>query len=159
MRRNDREITDRKIIELFITKQKILRVAFYDNGEIYIVPVNYGYSYKNDKFVFYFHGATAGRKYELSKNNPMVGFEIDGNYMLIESKSPCKFSAAFQSVIGTGTIHIVNDKEEKKIGLDAIMKQATNKCEWRYNDESLDKVAVFKIDVDKLSCKCHPAPV
>ena len=43
MRRSDREITDEKSIEAFIAKEQIMRIAFYDNGEIYIVPVNYGY--------------------------------------------------------------------------------------------------------------------
>ena len=45
MRRKDREIIDKKVIEDFIEKEQILRVAFYDEGDIYIVPVNYGYSY------------------------------------------------------------------------------------------------------------------
>ena len=48
---------DPNLIEKFIAGEKLLRIAFYDNGDIYIVPVNYGYIYENDKFVFYFHGA------------------------------------------------------------------------------------------------------
>ena len=67
MRRKEREITDPEKIEEFISGEQILRVAFYDEGDIYIVPVNYGYLYENDKYSFYFHGAKAGRKYELSK--------------------------------------------------------------------------------------------
>lgn len=153
MRRSDREITDKMIIEEFISSEQILRVAFYDNGDIYIVPVNYGYSFVNDKYTFYFHGAKAGRKYELSKLAPSVGFEIDGKYKLLESESACDFSAAFQSVIGTGKIHLVDDKEEKRKGLNAIMKQTTQKAEWDYEDKMLDAVAIFRLDVDKISCK------
>ena len=41
MRRIDREIKDEKLIEAFIAKEQIMRIAFFDNGEIYIVPVNY----------------------------------------------------------------------------------------------------------------------
>ena len=77
MRRIDREVTDKTAIEEFIKKEQILRVAFYEDGEIYIVPVNYGYTRENDRYSFYFHGAMAGRKYELSKSGPAVGFEID----------------------------------------------------------------------------------
>lgn len=153
MRRSDREITDKKMIEEFIAKEQILRVAFCDNGDIYIVPVNYGYSFESDKYVFYFHGAKAGRKYELSKLEPSVGFEIDGKYRLLESESACDFSAAFQSVIGTGTLQLVEDKEEKRRGLNAIMKQTTQKAEWDYEDKMMDAVAVFRLDVDKISCK------
>ena len=50
MRRNDREITDKEAIELFIAEEQILRIAFYDQGDIYIVPVNYGYLYENDRY-------------------------------------------------------------------------------------------------------------
>lgn len=153
MRRSDREITDKKIIESFIANEQILRVAFYDNGDIYIVPINYGYSYVNNKYSFYFHGAKAGRKFELSKCEPSVGFEIDGKYKLLESEIACDFSATFQSVIGTGTLHLVDDKEEKIKGLNAIMKQTTQKAEWNYDDKMIETVAVFRLDVDKISCK------
>ena len=43
MRRKDREITDKNRIKEFIEKEQILRIAFYDEGDIYIVPINYGY--------------------------------------------------------------------------------------------------------------------
>lgn len=153
MRRRDREITDKELIEHFIATEQILRVAFNDNGDIYIVPINYGYILTNDKYSFYFHGAKAGRKFELSKLEPVVGFEIDGKYKLLENEKACDFSAAFQSVIGTGTLHIVEEKEEKIRGLNAIMKQTTKKEKWDYSNEMLEAVSVFRLDVDKMSCK------
>ena len=153
MRRIDREITDKAAIEAFIAKEQILRVAFYDDGDIYIVPVNYGYVQENDQYSFYFHGAKAGRKFELSKSNPVVGFEIDGKYQLLAADDACAFTANFQSVIGTGTLQIVQDTEEKKQGLNALMKQTTQQSQWSYNDKMLEAVAVFRLDVQKLSCK------
>lgn len=153
MRRNDREITNKRAIEEFVAEEQILRIAFYDDGDIYIVPVNYGYLYENDKYSFYFHGAKAGRKYELSKSKPVVGFEIDGKYNLLENEMACDYSAVFQSVIGTGRLQLVDDIEEKKIGLNTLMKQTTQRLEWSYDDKMLEAVAVFKLDVHKISCK------
>lgn len=153
MRRRDREITDKKVIEQFIAKEQILRIGFNDNGEIYVIPVNYGYSLANDKYSFYFHGAKAGRKFELSKLEPVVGFEIDGKYRILESEIACDFSATFQSVIGTGKLYLVDDREEKRKGLNAIMRQVASKAEWDYSEEMLETVAVFRLDVDKISCK------
>lgn len=153
IRRNDREITNKRAIEEFVAEEQILRIAFYDDGDIYIVPVNYGYLYENDKYSFYFHGAKAGRKYELSKSKPVVGFEIDGKYNLLENEMACDYSAAFQSVIGTGRLQLVDDIEEKKIGLNTLMKQTTQRLEWSYDDKMLEAVAVFKLDVHKISCK------
>ncbi len=157
MRRNDREITNEIAIEKFIATQQILRIAFYDDGDIYIVPVNYGYI-NADKYSFYFHGAKAGRKYELAKKSPKVGFEIDGNYTLLESKTACDFSAAFQSVIGTGSLSLVEDTAERRVGLNAVMKQATSKAEWEYSDKMLDSVAVFKLTVDRHKTFEHNTP-
>lgn len=153
MRRKDREVTDIKAIEAFIAKEQILRIAFYDNGDIYVVPLNYGYTYESEKYTFYFHGAKAGRKYELTKSAPLVGFEIDGNYRLLEGENACDFSAEFQSVTGTGKLCLVEDVEEKRIGLNAVMKQTTGKAEWEYQPKMLEAVAVYRLDVEKISCK------
>lgn len=153
MRRKDREITDKKAIEAFIAKEQILRIAFYDDGDIYLIPVTYGYTYENEKFQFYFHGAKAGRKYELTKSCPLVGFEIDGNYSLLEGENACDFSAEFQSVTGTGTLCLVEDVESKRIGLNAVMKQTTGKAEWKYQPKMIEAVAVYRLEVGKISCK------
>ena len=153
MRRSDREITDVKLIEAFIAKEQIMRIAFYDNGEIYIVPVNYGYTNDSGQFAFYFHGAKAGRKYELSKGSPNIGFEVDGNYELLEADIACDFSAKFQSVVGTGKISIVEDREEKLKGLNFLMRQTSGNAEWQYSEEMINAVAVYKVDVNKISCK------
>ena len=153
MRRKDREIKDKALIEQFVAKEQIIRIAFYDNGDIYIVPLNYGYIYENEKYIFYFHGAKAGRKYELGKAAPIVGFEIDGAYELLEADVACDYSAKFQSVIGTGRLSIVEDNEEKIKGLNALMNHISRKTEWNYSKEMVDAVAVFRLEVEKLSCK------
>lgn len=153
MRRSDREITDQKEVEAFISGEKILRVAFYDKGEIYIVPVNYGYLKQEGKYLFYFHGACGGRKFELAGTEPSVGFEIDGSYKLLEGETACSFSAAYQSVTGMGRLGLVQDREEKRRGLDAVMRQAAGKTEWEYDDRLLEKTAVFRLEAEKMSCK------
>ncbi|MGN0578030.1 MAG: pyridoxamine 5'-phosphate oxidase family protein [Ruminiclostridium sp.] len=153
MRRNDREITDKKLIEAFIAGEQILRVGFYDEGEIYIVPVTYGYLKDKDVYTFYFHGAKAGRKYGLAKASPLVGFEIDGKYRLIEGESACRYSASFQSVIGTGRLSLVEDRAEKIAGLNAIMKQVSGKESFTYDEKTLAETAVFRLRAEKLSCK------
>lgn len=155
MRRKDREITDQKEIEAFISGETILRVAFYDQGEIYIVPVNYGYVIAEGKYLFYFHGACAGRKYELAGSRPTVGFEIDGRYRLLEGENACSFSAAFQSVTGTGKLCLVEGGEEKRRGFDAVMRQAAGEAAREYDGRVLEKTALFRLEVEKMSCKAN----
>ena len=105
------------------------------------------------KHVFYFHGAKAGRKYELALKAPSVGFEIDGAFEILAADLACDYSAKFQSVIGTGTVNVVEDSAEKIKGLNVLMKQITDKSTWEYGAQMVDGVAVFRLEVDKLSCK------
>lgn len=153
MRRKDREITDKSTIEDFISKQQIIRIGLIDNGEVFIVPVNYGYTYSNGAYTFYFHGAKAGRKYELAKLNPSVGFEIDGEYKLMISETACDCSTQYKSVIGNGILSIVNNEEECVKGLNYLMLQLTGKKNYEFSNAMLNSVAVFKLEVRILSCK------
>ena len=155
MRRRDREVKDIIVIKSFIQKESIIRIAFYDKGEIYIVPVNYGYLFENNKHIFYFHGAKAGRKYELSKSMPIVGFEIDGNYELLNADIACDYSAKFQSVIGNGKVEIIEDSQEKMKALLELMKHNTGKTEWEFDEKMLKAVCGFKLVVEEMSCKEH----
>ena len=157
IRRKDREITDKKMIEEFLNSQRIIRIGFYDkaNDEVYIVPVNYGYAIENENYIFYFHGGKGGRKYELSKEGPNVGFEIDGQYELVEGKKACDFSAKYQSIIGNGKVQVLEDLEEKKKGLNAIMKQTTGKTDFEYNPRMVQNVCVYMLSATKLTFKGH----
>lgn len=153
MRRNDREITDETAVDAFIQSEKIIRIAFYDEGDIYIVPVNYGYERSGSRRFFYFHGAKAGRKYQLAQHSPVVGFEIDGRFRVIEGENACDFSANFQSVTGTGTLTLIEDNTDKAAALNCLMKHMTNRNDFSYSDKSLSGTAVFRLEVSKISCK------
>ena len=155
MRRQDREITDKHLIEDFLLQQTILRVGFWDKGEVYVVPVNYGFWQENGDYRFYFHGARQGRKYELARSCPKVGFEIDGGYQLLPSEVACGYSAAYQSVVGTGRLCLVTNEAEMRLGLGCLMKQASHRTDWEFSPAALAAVAVFRLEVETLSCKAH----
>lgn len=155
MRRNDREVTDPARIEDIISRCACCRIGFYDDGEVYIVPLSFGYEAKGDTYVFYFHGAREGRKLDLIRKNPRVGFEMDTDYALHEADAACGYSARFQSVIGNGVMSIVSEAGEKKRGLSLLMEHNTGKSGWSFDDRAVNAVAVFKLEVTKLSCKEH----
>ena len=155
MRRKDREITDLKKIEEIISSCHCCRIGFNDNGQVYIVPLNFGCIFENGKYVFYFHSACEGRKIDLIKENPYVGFELDTNYKLNEADIACGYSARFQSIIGNGKVSLAKDLKEKEKGLLEIMKHNTGKGEWEFSEEMLNSVCVFKLIVENISCKEH----
>ena len=155
MRRKDREVTDSMKIADIISRCTCCRIGFYDNGEVYIVPLNFGYKAKNDTYIFYFHGAKEGRKIDLIRKNPKVGFEMDTNYALNDADIACDYSARFQSIIGNGIVSMVSEIEEKKLGLSLLMEHNTGKREWDFDEKMVNAVTVFKLVVTKMSCKEH----
>lgn len=155
MRRGDREITDAARIQEIIDRCTCCRLGFNDRGQVYIVPLSFGYRREDGRYTFYFHGASEGRKMELISVCPEVGFEMDTNYKLNEADLACGYSARFQSIIGNGSVYRVTDPEEKRQGLHFIMEHNTGKRDWEYNEAMFGAVAVFKLEIKELSCKEH----
>lgn len=155
MRRKDREVTDEKRISEIISNCYCCRLGFQDEGEVYIVPLNFGYVEKNGKRTFYFHGAKKGRKIDLIAKTYTVGFELDTDYKLHEEDTACQYSARFLSVIGTGHIEFIEDRTEKEVALQTIMLHNTGKGQWDFSDAMLNAVCVFKLEVKEISCKAH----
>lgn len=153
MRRKDREITENDRIDEIIRSCSVLHIGFYDGKEVYIVPLSFGFINKENRRIFYFHSAKSGRKVDLIRKNPNVGFELDSGYKILASDTACGFLAAYRSVIGTGIITEITDKEAKKSALENIMFAATSKHGWDFNEKSLDNAAVFMLEVTHISCK------
>lgn len=154
MRRTDREIRDNETIFQIIKKSYCCRLGLIDEDKVYIVPLNFGEIINEDHIILYFHSAKDGRKIELIKKNPNVGFELDTNYQIKESDVACNYTAYYQSVIGEGKIEIVEDRTEKIIGLNAIMNHLTGK-DWEYNEVMVNTVCVLKLTVETMRGKQH----
>ena len=155
MRRKDREVTDPERIDAIIRACHCCRLGFYDNGEVYIVPLDFGYDEKEGKRTFYFHGAKEGRKMDLIRQTGYAAFEMDAGYRLQGGEQACDYTAAFRSVIGEGSVREVTDPEEKKAGLTAILRQSTGQDQWTYGPAMLAEVCVCRLDVETLACKEH----
>ena len=155
MRRRDREVTDPEKTADIVESCTCCRIGFNDDGEVYIVPLNFGYEVTGGKYLLYFHGASEGRKIDLIRKSPNVGFEMDTGYSLRTSDVACGCSAAFKSIIGNGVMSIVTDMGEKKHGLSLLMEHNTGKLGWDFNEKMLGAVCVFKLEVTSMSCKEH----
>jgi len=155
MRRHDREILDSARIDEIIRGCHCCRLGFADGAHCYIVPVSFGFEHGAQR-VFYFHSAREGRKLSLARSLRRAGFELDCGYALHEVASPCKYSCAFQSVIGEGSIEEVTDRAEKLHALAAILSHtAGRKGPWDFPPGAEDTVAVLRLTVETLSCKVH----
>ncbi len=155
MRRKDREITEPDRIDAVIRSCDCCRVGFADVGGAYIVPLNFGYSTAGGGQVFYFHGASEGKKMEMIRKNPEVGFELDTGHGLSLSEKGCGCSFRFQSVIGRGKAAVVEEPEKKLAALRILMAHYSGREDWSFEESALRHTAVWKLTVEEISCKEH----
>ena len=153
MRRKDREITDKSIMEDIIANADICHLAMVDDDKPYLVPVNFGY--END--ILYIHGAVEGKKIDVLKKNNNVCFEImDRNYQIKLSDPSHNSTTFYRSVIGNGKAHFIDDKDEKIHGLDVLLKQYGHGLDANKTpDAMLKQTAVIKIVIEKITGKAH----
>jgi nitroimidazol reductase NimA-like FMN-containing flavoprotein (pyridoxamine 5'-phosphate oxidase superfamily) len=152
MRRNDREISDIKEIESIISRADVCRVALADNNIPYIVTMNFGYSGGADKKLF-FHCAKEGRKLDMIRKNNYVCFEFDTDHDLYSGKKACDYSMKYSSVVGWGHIFILTGDEEKREGLNYIMKHYTNRTDFSYNPKVFDKTVILGLNIKEMTGK------
>jgi nitroimidazol reductase NimA-like FMN-containing flavoprotein (pyridoxamine 5'-phosphate oxidase superfamily) len=156
MRRKEREITDPEKKIAIIGACKVLRLGIYDGKIPYVVPVNFGYSIKDEELTLYFHSAKEGRKIDALNAFPLVCFEMDAEHELIESKLACNYSYAYASVIGTGTVWFLESPAEKVEALQLIMEHQTGKkTPYHFEEVMLMKTAVCKLVVNEYTAKRH----
>lgn len=153
MRRKDREIFDLKEITDVIASCDTLRVGFYDGDEVYIVPLNFGYTCLDGKFTFYFHSASEGRKVTLFQRGESVGFEMDCCHELKSADTFCDFTMMYKSIIGTGIPREVTGEEKMK-GYEKLMAHYTDQA-LSFSPEMVAKTKIFALDVKELRCKEH----
>jgi uncharacterized protein len=149
MRRKDKEIKDRGIIEQLLSGSDICRIAMIDGNRPYMVPLNYGYDGK----ALYFHSASSGKKIDILRRDSRVCFEIEYYNEIIRDDIPCEWTAKYRSLIGYGTIEFITGYEEKKKGLDVIMAHYGKTDENIYKDNHIDNILILKLNIEEISGK------
>ena len=157
MTRRERQIFDTDIIIEILDKSKVLHLGMVDGDEPYVVPMNYGYEFVDDKLIVYLHGARRGRKIDLMKLNPKVFFELECDITPFEGEIACKYGITYASVMGRGVAEILEDPQEKCHGLSVLMKTQTGK-DFTFEEKMVSVVSVIKITVSEYTAKHRPAP-
>jgi nitroimidazol reductase NimA-like FMN-containing flavoprotein (pyridoxamine 5'-phosphate oxidase superfamily) len=149
MQRKNQEIIDRNVIEEILSKSLICRIGMICNGVPYIVPLNYGYTMN----AIYIHSASEGKKINILKANNKVCFEIEDTTEIIKKDLSCDWATKYRSLIGYGTIEIINDEEQKKRGLDIIMAQHGKKENTVYKETQVEKIVILKLTIERVTGK------
>jgi len=156
MRRIDREVTDINEMRQIVEKAKILHLGLFDSEYPYVLPLHYGYEYVDGSLIFYLNSAKEGHKLDLIKSNPNVCIEMECNVELVSGgEVPCKYGAAYASVIGRGRAAMIDDVQEKIKGLSLLMKNQTG-LEFTIDEQMASTVEVIKVIVDEFTAKSRP---
>ena len=139
---------DRSVIESIVRQARVCRVAFAADNQPYVVPVCFGYQ----DGVLYFHCSKKGRKIDMLRENGTVCFEMDVDFELVEADTACEWSVKYRSVVGFGTASLVDDVEEKKKALDAIMAQYSDRP-YTYPEKTVERTGVVRIDIARWTAK------
>lgn len=149
MRRLDKQITDQNIITEILEQAELCRLGLVENGEAYIVPVNYAY----ENGVIYIHSAHEGRKMDIIRNNNLVTFEVEGFHEIVKAPHACGWTTRYRSVMGRGTISISNDYPTKQKALDLIMRKYGADIELVYDPKILDRMLILELRIDNITGK------
>lgn len=155
MRRQDRRITDPAIICAVLDKCRTLHLGLVEDGRVYIVPLNYGWTEENGRYILYAHSAAEGRKIDLIRGGADVGFEMETGVEYFDADTACGWGNRYESIIGEGRATLLSTPEEKRQALTAIMAHYSARRDYTFEDTMVDLVQVIKIDVTALSCKIH----
>ena len=149
MRRKDKEITDSAVIENILKEAEIIHIAMVDDGEPYLVAMNFAYT----EGVFYMHSATEGRKIDILKKNNKIAFQVSIDVAIILKEQSHECTTRYQSVYGTGRAILVDNLQEKVKALNAIMQKHSGQGENQYPPHVLDKTLTIRVEIDSMTGK------
>ena len=156
--KREREVTDINEIKEILDKSMIVHIGMVDDGEPYVVPMNYGYTLEDGELCIYLHGATVGRKIDIINKNPKVFFEMECDVTPFEGKVACQYGTTYASVMGKGTAVVLDDVNEKIDGLSKFMKTQTGK-DFTFDEKMVSIVNVIKITASSFTAKKRPKPM
>ncbi|MHC4712831.1 MAG: pyridoxamine 5'-phosphate oxidase family protein [Planctomycetota bacterium] len=146
MRKSEYEITDRVEMDAILSRAPVCRLGLSVGDRPYVVPLAFGYEGGS----LYFHSSPKGKKMEMLRGNPRVCFEVDTDIEVVASGDPCRWHIRYNSVIGFGTVSIVEDAEEKTRALEAI-KDHYSAEPVDYGAIPLEAVAVIRLDIESMT--------
>jgi nitroimidazol reductase NimA-like FMN-containing flavoprotein (pyridoxamine 5'-phosphate oxidase superfamily) len=153
MRRKEKEIVDRDLIDEIVRDCQVCRLGMARENRPYVVPVSFGY----DGEAIYFHSAREGKKIDYIRANSEVCFEFERGVRLVDNGAePCEWTVAFQSLIGYGHVHELVGDDEKSEGLSQIVEQYAGKG-LGFNQKAMGGTRVWKIAIDEITGKQSPS--
>lgn len=153
MRRTDHEICSIEEKIAVLETETVAHIALCDGDSPYIVPMNFGYSFEDEKLILYFHSAKSGRKIDLISKNNRACFEVMRPKGVVTAEKACDYTFAFSSVIGFGRLAIVEEELEWKKGLTLLMRHHGFEKEIDFSAPAMNRIHILKFEVKEFTGK------
>lgn len=153
MRRIAQEITDREVLKQILMTAPACRIAFLDGDEPYVVPLNFGWEWREEIPVVFLHCARQGRKLPLLKAGRTVCFQTEADLALEPSEDPCDWGMSYRSFLGWGIPEEVTEGEEKNRVLSLLTAKYGGPGDATFPPGALKKTAVFSLPLTRFSGK------
>lgn len=148
MRRKEKAISQEEALEaLEKAEYGVLSTISTDNTP-YGTPMNFVYV----DGAIYFHCAKEGHRLENLAANSSACLNVVDSVKLM----PEKFNTQYRSVTVFGNVQVVEDKNEKRKGITAILKKLSPdhlEAGEEYINSAFDKMHVLRMDIEKISGK------
>jgi len=154
VRRKDREITDPDALRKVLKSTNYVTIALCMNKEPYLVSLSHGYD--EEKNCLYFHCASEGKKLVYAKSNNKVWGQAVQDYGVTDE---CDY--AYTSVHFSGRLFMIDDLNEKKHGIEVMVRQLSPNPEAKLSKIKPEKLATTfmgRIDIDGMTGKQHLNP-
>lgn len=148
MRRKDKQMVAMPDIEAVIRAAPVCYLGLCDGAGPYVVPLSFGY----ESGRIYFHSAGQGRKLDLIRRNPRVGFAFAVDVAPVAGNDPCAWTMRYRSAAGQGLAVIVVDATEKAHALDLITARY-GAAAGGYDPRRLAATTVIRVDIVTLTGK------
>ena len=161
IRYQGKAVDDPAWIETFLSEQRTGVVGFVDDETPHLVTQLFVY----DEGSIYVHGAQDGRAYEIVEATEPAPtcFTTSEMGRFIPADEPVNFTVEYASVVAYGTTSFLEERAEKRHVLERFMSKfapqlTVGEDYEEMTDESIDRTAVYRLDVDSWSGKRGEKP-
>ena len=143
-------IENRKEIDDIIKACKTCFLAMSDNGQPYVLPLNFAL----DGNSVILHSAPEGRMWKTINANPNVciNWTLGEDLAWQDEQVGCSYRVKSKSVLVEGEVEIIEDFDEKYRCMKLLMEQYSNR-DFEFGAPSIKNVGVIKVHIKTITAK------
>jgi hypothetical protein len=142
MRKSEAEMGGRGEALQVLAQAPVVHLGLATGDRPYVVPLFFALVGET----LYLHTGRRGRKMDMLAANPEVCLQAEVGVELRPADQPCRWGAAYQSVVAFGRAELVEEAGEKRAALAALMERYAGGGErWSFPEQKLAATAVVKV--------------